>query len=65
MSSTKTTLAGVAAILVGVGTIIGAFASGEVSNIEWSVTIGSIVTGIGLIFGRDNDTTDESAHAKK
>lgn len=65
MSSTKTTLSGVAAILVGVGTIIGAFASGDIGTIEWSVTIGSIVTGIGLIFGRDNDTTDKGAKATK
>lgn len=66
--STKTTIAGIVAILTGLGMlgkIIADFSAGvPVSYEQVAVAVGSIVTGLGLIAARDNDVTSEEAGAK-
>lgn len=49
--SYKTMLAGIAMILGALGTAIGAIATGH--PIDYTVTIGAIIAGIGLIFSKD------------
>ena len=62
LSSPKTTLAGVAAILTTVGSLCAAYAHG--TPIDWTSAITAIASGIGLILARDNGTTSEQAGAK-
>jgi hypothetical protein len=54
MSSPKTTLAGVGAILVAVGAAMSAmFDSDPVTVPQWDVVIAAVLAGIGLIFAKD------------
>ena len=55
MSSPKTTLAGVGAILVAVGAAMSAmFDSDPLTVPQWDVVIAAILAGIGLIFAKDS-----------
>ena len=49
--SWKTTVAGVAAVLLGLGSMLNAFANGDTSTIPDDVT--KIAIGLGLIFAKD------------
>jgi len=51
MSNWKTTTAGIGAILVAVGTVVGAIAHG--TPVDWSTAIAAIMAGIGLIAAKD------------
>jgi hypothetical protein len=51
MNNWKTTCAGIGAILVAVGTVVGAIAHG--TPVDWSTAIAAIMAGIGLIAARD------------
>lgn len=66
--SWKTTLAGIAAILTGLGMfgkIVNDFGTGEPINYQdVSIAIATISGGIGLIAARDNNVTSEGAGAK-
>ena len=54
MKNTKTTLAGVGAILVAVGGALRAAFDGDVStNIDIASTIAAVTAGIGLILAKD------------
>ena len=54
--SWKTTLAGLSSIMSGLGQIIYAITDGNPqTNPDWGTSIPLIITGIGLIFARDND----------
>ena len=58
MKNTKTTLAGVGAILVAVGGALRAAFDGDVStNIDIASTIAAVTAGLGLIMAKDADKT--------
>lgn len=52
----NTTAAGVAMILIGVGSIVLAFANGE--KPDWEVSMTGIVAGVGLIMSSDAGKKD-------
>jgi hypothetical protein len=65
MTSWKTTVTGVAAILTAVGAALTAlFDNDPATNIDIAVTVAAVMSGIGLIFARDNNVTSEDAGAK-
>lgn len=54
MSSPKTTLAGIGAILVAVGAAMSAMFDADPLTVpQWDVVIAAILAGIGLIFAKD------------
>ena len=54
MKNTKTTLAGVGAILVAVGGALKALFDGDPStNVDLTTTIAAVTAGIGLIWAKD------------
>ena len=64
-SSWKTTVAGIAAILVAGGTLVQAIFDGNPATApNYEATIAAIAAGIGLLFARDNDVSSEKAGAK-
>jgi len=64
--SWKTTLAGVSAILVSLGTLAGAVSSeGGISSEMLTATITGIVTGIGLLTARDSDKSSQDTGARR
>lgn len=62
MKSHKTTLAGIAAILVAAASVLTGFSEG--TAVDWTAVIGAVIAGVGLIAARDNNVTSESAGAK-
>ena len=55
MSSPKTTLAGIGAILVAVGSaLVAMFDANPLTVPQWDVVIAAILAGIGLIFAKDS-----------
>lgn len=63
--SWKTTLAGIGAVLVAVGTVLKAYFDGDPATVaDFGVAGAAVVAGIGLIFGRDNDVSSETAGAR-
>jgi len=55
MSSPKTTLAGIGAILVAVGAAMAAMFDADPLTVpQWDVVIAAILAGIGLIFAKDS-----------
>jgi len=60
MKNTKTTLAGVGAILVAVGGALKAIFDGDPStNVDLTTTIAAVTAGIGLIWAKDADKKPE------
>jgi len=58
MKNTKTTLAGVGAILVAVGGALRAvFDNDPTTNLDLTTTIAAVTAGIGLIWAKDADKT--------
>ena len=58
MKNTKTTLAGVGAILIAVGGALrAAFDNDPSTNIDIASTIAAVTAGIGLIMAKDADKT--------
>ena len=58
MKNTKTTLAGVGAILIAVGGALRAsFDNDPTTNLDIAATIAAITAGIGLIMAKDADKT--------
>jgi len=58
MKNTKTTLAGVGAILVAVGGALKAvFDNDPTTNLDLTTTIAAVTAGIGLIWAKDADKT--------
>lgn len=65
MSSHRTTLAGVAAILTAVGAALTAMTDNDpATNPDWTATATAILAGAGLIAARDNKVSSERAGAK-
>ena len=60
MKNTKTTLAGVGAILVAVGGALKALFDGDpTTNLDLTTTIAAVTAGIGLIWAKDADKKPE------
>ena len=60
MKNTKTTLAGVGAILVAVGGALKAvFDNDPTTNLDLTTTIAAVTAGIGLIWAKDADKKPE------
>ena len=58
MKNTKTTIAGIGAILVAVGGALRAlFDNDPTTNPDMTVAVAAIVSGIGLIFAKDAKVT--------
>jgi hypothetical protein len=62
MKSYKTTLAGIAAILVAAASVLTGLSDG--TAVDWTAVIGAVIAGIGLIAARDHNVTSEQAGAK-
>jgi hypothetical protein len=62
VKSYKTTLAGIAAICTAAAAILTGLAEG--GAVDWTSAIAAIVSGVGLMFARDNSVTSEQAGAK-
>jgi hypothetical protein len=60
MKNTKTTLAGVGAILVAVGGALKALFDGDPStNLDLTTTIAAVTAGVGLIWAKDAEKKPE------
>ena len=63
--SWKTTTAGIAAIVVALGTAVGAlFDADPLTLPDWGAVAAAVMAGIGLLAARDNGVTSEQAGAK-
>jgi hypothetical protein len=63
--SWKTSAAGIAAIVVAIASCVQAQFDGDPATVpSYEVAIAAIITGLGLIFARDNGVSSESAGAK-
>lgn len=65
MKSWKTTVSGIAAILIAVCSFAQALLDNDPSTVpNYEATLAAIVAGVGLIAARDNDKSSESVGAK-
>jgi hypothetical protein len=65
MTSWRTTTAGIAAIVVAIGTAVGAlFDADPLTLPDWGAVAAAIMAGIGLLAARDNKVSSEQAGAK-
>ena len=66
MKSWKTTLGGIAAIVAAVATAVSAQFDNDPATVpDWTLVIGMITAGVGLVLARDNDKTSEQVGAGK
>jgi len=56
--SWKTSLAGIGAILVGLGNAIAELTRGGIAAVNWTVLFAAITTGIGLIAAKDSGVSN-------
>jgi hypothetical protein len=60
MKNTKTTLAGIGAILVAIGGALKALFDGDPStNVDFTTTVAAVSAGIGLIMAKDAEKKPE------
>lgn len=65
MTSWKTTVAGIAAIVTALSTAVGAlFDADPLTLPDWGAVAAAVMAGIGLIAARDNKVSSEQAGAK-
>jgi hypothetical protein len=65
MKSWKTTVAGIGAILVAVGSALSAMFDADPSTVaDWGAVVAAIIAGVGLIAARDNGVSSEDAGIK-
>ena len=63
--SWRTTTAGIAAIVVALGTAVGAlFDADPLTLPDWGAVAAAVMAGIGLLAARDNKVSSERAGAK-
>lgn len=63
--SWRTTTAGIAAIVVALGTAVGAlFDADPLTLPDWGSVAAAVMAGIGLLAARDNKVSSEQAGAK-
>jgi anti-sigma-K factor RskA len=66
MTSWKTTLAGIAAIVAALATAVSAQFDNDPATVpDWTMVIGMITAGVGLVLARDNNKTSEQVGAGK
>ena len=64
MNNKNTTIAGIGAILVAVGSVLTAMFDGDpATNADFAAAIAAIIAGIGLIMAKDAVKTDTAAPA--
>ena len=65
MTSWRTTTAGIAAIVVAIGTAVSAlFDADPLTLPDWGAVAAAVMAGIGLLAARDNKVSSEQAGAK-
>jgi hypothetical protein len=65
VTSWRTTTAGIAAIVVAVGTAVGAlFDADPLTLPDWGAVAAAVMAGVGLLAARDNKVSSEQAGAK-
>ena len=63
--SWRTTTAGIAAIVVAIGTAVGAlFDADPLTSPDWGAVAAAVMAGVGLLAARDNKVSSEQAGAK-
>lgn len=63
--SWKTSTAGIAAIVVAVASCVQALFDGDPMTVpNYEVAIAAVISGLGLLFARDNDKSSETVGAK-
>lgn len=63
--SWKTTTAGIAGIIIAIASCVQAALDGDPLTVpNYEVALAAVLTGLGLIFARDNDVSSEQAGAK-
>jgi hypothetical protein len=66
MKSWKTSVTGIASVLIAVAGAVQLIFDGDpATNPDWNVTVAAVVAGIGLMTARDNSVTSEAAGAIK
>jgi hypothetical protein len=53
MKNTKTTMAGIGAIITAVGGAVAVW-----PNVDWTTTVAAIIAGLGLVFAADGKAND-------
>jgi hypothetical protein len=63
--SWKTTVAGVAGIIIAIASCVQALLDGDPATVpNYEIALAAVITGLGLIFARDNNVSSEAAGAK-
>jgi hypothetical protein len=64
MKSWKTTVTGIAAIIVAIGSaLIATLDSDPATVADWGAVVAAVLAGVGLVAARDNGVTSEQAGA--
>lgn len=65
IKSWKTTAAGVAGIVIAIASCVQALLDGDPATVpNYEVALAAVITGLGLIFARDNNVSSEAAGIK-
>lgn len=65
IKSSKTTIAGIAAIVAAVANaVVLLFDSDPTTNPDWGLVVAAIMAGVGNLVARDNNVSSEQAGAK-
>jgi hypothetical protein len=65
VTSWRTTTAGIAAIVVAIGTAVGAlFDADPLTLPDWGAVAAAVMAGVGLLAARDNKVSSEQAGAR-
>ena len=64
-SSWRTTLAGIGALLIAVGTMLAAVTDGNPETVPNTEMLIAALTGLGLLAARDNGVSSEKAGARR
>jgi hypothetical protein len=63
--SWKTTVAGIAGIVIAIASCVQSLFDGDPATVpNYEIALAAVITGLGLIFARDNNVSSEAAGAK-